>query len=101
MKLHATDLQAFYGLRHVESKLEKNKGYLHYLQTSEEVLDVDISFESSPSLTLITGRVSSFGKINTSVSPLKSTSHPAVRSKSMTTPTTREIPFKSGKTSLS
>ena len=77
MKLHATDLQTFYGLRHVESELEKNKRYLHYLQTSEEVLDVDISFASSPSVTLITGRVSSFGKINISVSPLKSTSHPA------------------------
>lgn len=77
MKLHATDLQTFYGLRHVESELEKNKKYLHYLQTSEEVLDVDISFASSPSVTLITGRVSSFGKINISVSPLKSTSHPA------------------------
>jgi hypothetical protein len=102
MKLHATGLQAFYGLRHVESELEKNKGYLHYLQTSEEVLDVDISFASSPSVTLITGRVSSFGKINISVSLLKSTSHPAVRSKSMKTPTTtREIPFKPGKTSLS
>lgn len=102
MQLHATDLQAFYGLRHVESELEKNKGYIHYLQTSESVLDVDISFETSPSLTLITGRVSSLGKINIAMSPLKSTFHPAVRAKSMTTtPTAREIPFKSGKTSLS
>ena len=100
IKLHATDIQAFNGIRHTESQLESSRSYMQYLQTSDTTIDVDISFETSPSVKLIMGKITSFGKINV-VTANKSDLHPVVRSRSLTTPrSSREITLKSGKTSL-
>jgi hypothetical protein len=69
IKTHASDLQAFVGLKQIEAKKIKNEQIVQSLIDDEKVYERMLNCKIDRKLTTLTTDVKSFGKVTTSITP--------------------------------
>ena len=69
IKTHASDLQAFVGLKQIEAKKIKNERIVQSLIDDEKVYQRMLNCKIDPKLTTLTTDVKSFGKVTTRITP--------------------------------